>query len=217
MSTDLFSIADNGETWAEALCPGAVVLRQYAAAQAASLWEAVQQVTRQSPFRRMQTPGGHTMSVALSNCGAVGWVSDRNGYRYSPVDPQTGQPWPPMPECFRELAQAAALQAGFPGFAPDACLINRYTPGSKMGLHQDKDERDFSAPIVSVSLGVPAVFQFGGLKRSNPPVKIPLAHGDVVVWGGAARLRFHGVLTIRQAWHPLAGHDRINLTFRKAD
>lgn len=136
-------------------------------------------------------------------------------YRYSRSDPQTGQPWPPLPDSFRERAQAAALAAGFPAFQPDACLINRYAPGPKMGLHQDKDERDFAAPIVSVSLGVPATFQFGGMKRSDTPVKIPLTHGDVVVWGGEARLCFHGVLTIRQAWHPLAGSDRINLTFRK--
>jgi alkylated DNA repair protein (DNA oxidative demethylase) len=216
MNLDLFSSIDNSETWAETICPGAVVLRQYVTAQSESIWAAVQQITQQAPFRQMQTPGGHTMSVALSSCGEYGWVSDRNGYRYSRTNPQTGQAWPLMPESFRALAQAAALEAGFPAFEPDACLINRYTPGSKMGLHQDKDERDFSAPIVSVSLGVPATFQFGGMKRSDTPVKIPLAHGDVVVWGGEARLRFHGVLTIRQAWHPLTGHDRINLTFRKA-
>ena len=216
MNLDLFSSVHNGETWAETLCPGAVVLRQYAAAQAESILQTVQQITQQAPFRQMQTPGGHTMSVALSNCGAVGWVSDRSGYRYSRTNPHTGQPWPPMPESFRKLAQAAALTAGFPDFQPDACLINRYAPGSKMGLHQDRDERDFSAPIVSVSLGVPATFQFGGVKRSDLPLKIPLMHGDVVVWGGEARLYFHGVLTIRRAYHPLTGDERINLTFRQA-
>lgn len=216
MNGNLFNTLQNVETWTETICPGAVILRQYATSQADNILQEIQQVTRQSPFRQMQTPGGYTMSVALSSCGDYGWVSDRNGYRYSRTNPQTGQAWPPMPKGFCELAQAAALDAGFPDFQADACLINRYTPGSKMGLHQDKDEQDFSAPIVSVSLGVPATFQFGGLKRSDRPVKIPLMHGDVVVWGGEARLRYHGVLTIRQAYHPLTGHDRINLTFRKA-
>lgn len=215
MNRDLFSTLQNAETWTETICPGTVVLRQYATSQAESILREVKQIIQQAPFRQMQTPGGYTMSVALSSCGDYGWVSDRNGYRYSHTNPQTGQVWPLMPESFRELAQAAALEAGFPNFQPDACLINHYTPGSKMGLHQDKDEQDFSAPIVSVSLGVPATFQFGGMKRSDTPVKIPLMHGDVVVWGGEARLRFHGVLTIRQAYHPLTGHDRINLTFRK--
>ena len=216
MNNDLFSSIDNSESWTETICPDAVVLRQYATKQAKDLIETVYKITQQAPFRRMQTPGGRTMSVALSSCGDYGWVSDHSGYRYSPIDPQNGQPWPPMPDSFYQLAQTAAQEAGFPDFEPDACLINQYKPGTKMGLHQDKDEQDFSAPIVSVSLGVPANFQFGGMKRSDKPVKIPLAHGDVVVWGGEARLRFHGVLTIRQAYHPLTSDERINLTFRKA-
>lgn len=212
---DLLQVGDDS-AWVEAICPGAVVLRQYATTRAETLFAAVQHIAQQSPFRQMQTPGGHTMSVAITNCGALGWITDRKGYRYESVDPQTGQPWPDMPTSLQDFAHAAAATAGFPGFHSDACLINRYQPGTKMGLHQDKDEQDFSAPIVSVSLGVPATFQFGGLKRSDKPVKVPLAHGDVVVWGGEARLRFHGVMTIRQAYHPLTGHERINLTFRKA-
>lgn len=216
MTIDLLQSVISDTSWVEDICPGAVVLRQYAASQADMLLAAVREIERQSPFRQMQTPSGHTMSVAITNCGELGWVSDRKGYRYAPLDPNTGQPWPAMPENLQAFARDAAAKAGFPGFHSDACLINRYQRGTKMGLHQDKDEHDFSAPIVSVSLGVPATFQFGGMKRSDRAVKVPLTHGDVVVWGGAARLCFHGVLTIRQAWHPMTGDERINLTFRKA-
>jgi alkylated DNA repair protein (DNA oxidative demethylase) len=176
----------------------------------------LQQITAAAPFRRMVTPGGFTMSVAMTNCGAVGWVTDRTGYRYDAVDPASGEQWPPMPAVFRELATAAAAQAGFEGFVPDACLINRYEPGTKLSLHQDKDERDYGAPVVSVSLGLPARFLFGGLKRSDPQTKIPLEHGDVVVWGGPARLVYHGVMPLEGGVHPMLGRQRINLTFRKA-
>jgi alkylated DNA repair protein (DNA oxidative demethylase) len=169
-----------------------------------------------APYRRWQTPGGFTLSVAMTNCGSLGWVSDWRGYRYQATDPAGGQPWPPMPSLFRELAGAAAAAAGFPGFSPDACLVNRYIPGARMSLHQDKDETDFSAPIVSVSLGLPAVFQFGGDTRSARPQRIPVHHGDVVVFGGAARLRFHGVSPIEVGQHPLLGSQRVNLTFRRA-
>lgn len=163
----------------------------------------------------MQTPGGYTMSVASSSCGALGWVSDRHGYRYAARHPQTDQPWPPMPECFLQLAQAAALAAGYVHFQPEACLINQYAPGAKLSLHQDRDEKDLSAPIVSVSLGLPAVFQFGGLQRSQRPQRYRLVHGDVVVWGGASRLAFHGVLPLAEGEHALVGRRRINLTFRR--
>jgi alkylated DNA repair protein (DNA oxidative demethylase) len=212
---DLLRGISNGEVWEEVIAPGALVLRQYAVNQAAGLLRSVEQITARSPFRHMQTPGGFTMSVRLSSCGQYGWVSDRRGYRYTESDPLTGQPWPEMPESFRELAVHAARRAGYAHFEPDACLINCYQPGTKMALHQDKNERDFSAPIVSVSLGVPANFRFGGTQRSDKPLKIPLAHGDVVVWGGVSRLNFHGVLTLRKACHPLTGDQRINLTFRK--
>lgn len=215
MNLDLFSQIDNGETWTETLCEGAVVLRQFATAHAKTLITAIQTIEQQAPFRQMQTPGGYTMSAALTACGDVGWISDRCGYRYSATDPQTDQPWPAMPVVLQALAQSAAADAGYPDFRPDACLINRYVPGAKMSLHQDKDERDFSAPIVSVSLGVPAVFQFGGLKRKDKTLKIPLQHGDVVVWGGKARLYFHGISPIKDDYHPLTGNQRINLTFRK--
>ena len=193
-----------------------MVLRQFALADADALMAGIAQVTSEAPFRHMRTPGGHAMSAAMSCCGEQGWVTDARGYRYQPDDPESGRVWPPMPRRFRELASKAAETAGFPDFEPDACLINRYQPGAKMGLHQDKDEDDFSQPIVSVSLGLPVVFQFGGLKRSEKPVRVPLAHGDVVVWGGPARLRYHGVLTLKAGDHPLTGPYRYNLTFRRA-
>jgi alkylated DNA repair protein (DNA oxidative demethylase) len=164
----------------------------------------------------MITPGGYRMSVAMTNCGPLGWVSDKTGYRYDVIDPVSGLKWPPMPESFLRLATAAASEAGFPGFAPDACLINRYEPGAKLSLHQDKDEQDFDQPIVSVSLGIPAVFLFGGLKRADKTMRISVTHGDVVVWGGPARLRYHGVMPLKESDHPLLGPQRINLTFRKA-
>jgi alkylated DNA repair protein (DNA oxidative demethylase) len=164
----------------------------------------------------MTTPGGFQMSVAMTNCGRVGWVTDRTGYRYDTRDPLSGTPWPGLPQAFRRLAQAAAGEAGFAGFDPDACLINRYEPGTRLSLHQDKDEQDYGQPVVSVSLGLPATFQFGGPERSQSPIKVPLQHGDVVVWGGPARLNFHGVAALKDGWHPLTGRQRFNLTFRKA-
>jgi alkylated DNA repair protein (DNA oxidative demethylase) len=164
----------------------------------------------------MTTPGGYRMSVAMTNCGACGWISDHTGYRYVPCDPETGQPWPAMPEVFQALARTAAEAAGFAGFAPDACLVNRYTPGTRLSLHQDRDERDFSQPIVSVSLGLPALFLFGGARRSDKNQRIPLTHGDVVVWGSSARRYYHGVLPLKPGIHPQLGEYRINLTFRKA-
>ena len=174
--------------------------------------EAVEAIAAAAPFRHMLTPGGFRMSVAMTNCGPLGWVSDRKGYRYSPVDPETGRPWPAMPEAFLRLASEAAAAANFPAFVPDACLINRYVPGAKMSLHQDKDEKDFSQPIVSVSLGLPAVFLFGGPSRKDAVQRIALEHGDVVVWGGPARLFYHGVMPLKEGAQPC----RINLTFRRA-
>ena len=197
------------------LGPGAVVLRGFAAKEPALLAD-VHDVASRAPFRHMATPGGYRMSVAMTNCGALGWVSDRTGYRYDALDPDTGKPWPPMPARFCELALRAAAQAGFEDFAPDACLINRYEPGARLTLHQDRNERDFGQPIVSVSLGLPAVFLFGGLKRSEKAVRVPLEHGDVVVWGGPARMRFHGVLALKDGHDPQLGRLRVNLTFRKA-
>ncbi|PZX33768.1 Alkylated DNA repair protein [Cupriavidus phytorum] len=200
----------------EPLADGAVVLRSAARANAEVLLADVQAVLALAPWRHMVTPGGLKMSVAMTNCGACGWVSDARGYRYDAVDPLSGQAWPDMPASFRELAASAATQAGFAGFAPDACLINRYVPGTRLSLHQDRDERDFSAPIVSVSLGLPAVFLFGGMRRADKPQRVRLAHGDVVVWGGPSRLAFHGVAPLADGDHPLLGPLRINLTFRKA-
>jgi len=177
---------------------------------------ALRDIVEQAPFRHMVTPGGHQMSVAMTNCGSLGWVTDRTGYRYDSIDPHSGKPWPAMPRSFRELAEQAAGHAGFGGFIPDACLINRYQPGARMSLHQDKDEEDFAAPIVSVSLGLPAIFLFGGLKRSDKPRRFRLEHGDIAVWGGPARLNFHGVAPLADGDHALLGRQRINLTFRKA-
>lgn len=200
----------------EPLADGAVVLRGAARANAEVLLADVQTILALAPWRHMVTPGGLKMSVAMTNCGACGWVSDARGYRYDAVDPLSGQAWPEMPASFRELAASAAAQAGFAGFAPDACLINRYVPGTRLSLHQDRDERDFTAPIVSVSLGLPAVFLFGGMRRADKPQRVRLAHGDVVVWGGPSRLAFHGVAPLADGDHPLLGPLRINLTFRKA-
>jgi DNA oxidative demethylase len=173
-------------------------------------------ITAAAPFRHLETPGGFRMSVGMTNCGSLGWVSDRRGYRYASCDPLLGSAWPGMPETFLTLAEAAALAGGFPGFAPDACLINRYEPGARLTLHRDKDERDFASPIVSVSLGLPAVFLFGGVTRSERQRRVPLRHGDVVVWGGASRLRHHGVLPVKEGWNDLLGAQRLNLTFRRA-
>ena len=199
-----------------AIAPGAMVLSGFARPFEADLVDALSRVTGQAPFRHMLTPGGRRMSVAMTNCGTVGWVSDRNGYRYDARDPDSGLPWPSMPGAFREVAVQAAERAGFGGFAPDACLVNRYEPGARLSLHQDKDEHDFAAPIVSVSLGLPAVFLFGGMLRADPARRLPLSHGDVVVWGGPSRLRYHGVLPLEDGEHRLLGRARINLTFRKA-
>ncbi|MSP42842.1 MAG: DNA oxidative demethylase AlkB [Alphaproteobacteria bacterium] len=189
---------------------GAVLLPGFAAAMGADVMAGVQAVIQQAPFRHMTVPGGHKMSVAMSNCGRAGWVSDGNGYRYDARDPETGRPWPPMQPCFFDLARDAAARAGYPDFTPDACLINCYAQGARMSLHQDRDEQDFTAPIVSVSLGAAAIFLFGGLKRGGKPRRIRLEHGDVVVWGGPARLAYHGIAPLRQ------GDTRYNLTFRKA-
>jgi alkylated DNA repair protein (DNA oxidative demethylase) len=198
------------------LGPDASVLSGFALPEETALLAALQDVEANAPFRHMVTPGGYRMSVAMTNCGPLGWVTDRTGYRYVSVDPLSGLPWPPMPESFLRLATAAASEAGFINFAPDACLINRYEPGAKMSLHQDKDERDFHQPIVSVSLGIPAVFLFGGERRADKTIRVRLMHGDVVVWGGATRLRYHGVMPLKEDNHSSLGRYRINLTFRKA-
>ncbi|BBP77753.1 alpha-ketoglutarate-dependent dioxygenase AlkB [Pseudomonas sp. Ost2] len=192
------------------------VLRGFALPWVERLLPALQQVLLEAPFRQMVTPGGFTMSASLSSCGTWGWTTDRSGYRYSAVDPQTGRPWPAMPDVFRQLAVDAAQRAGFAHFIPDACLINRYVPGAKMSLHQDRNEQNFSAPVVSISLGLPAMFLFGGHERSDKTLRVPLFHGDVVVWGGVDRLRFHGVLPIKDGRHPQLGAERINFTLRMA-
>jgi DNA oxidative demethylase len=198
------------------LGPGALLLRGFATPDEAALLADLQDVIARAPLRHMVTPGGYRMSVAMTNCGALGWVTDRTGYRYDAIDPQSGKPWPRMPASFLRLAAEAAAHAGFDRFVPDACLVNRYEPGARLSLHQDRNERDLRAPIVSVSLGVPALFLFGGAKRAEKAARVLLEHGDVVVWGGAARLRYHGVLPLKEGHHPLLGRRRVNLTLRKA-
>lgn len=198
------------------LGPQAVVLRGFALPYVDALWPSLQAVIAQAPFRHMVTPGGQHMSVPLTNCGTLGWTSDTRGYRYTANDPDSSQPWPALPAPFMQLAHEAAAQAGFADFTPDACLINRYRPGARLSLHQDRNERDFSFPIVSVSLGVPAVFLWGGQRRTDRAERVPLFHGDVAVWGGADRLRFHGVAPIKESVHPLLETQRINFTFRRA-
>jgi DNA oxidative demethylase len=200
----------------ETLRAGAVVLRGFALADSTALLEELTSVLAQAPLRHMVTPGGFRMSVSMTNCGALGWVTDRHGYRYTGVDPQSGRPWPAMPAVFASLANRAAEEAGYRKFAADACLINRYQPGARLTLHQDRNERDFAQPVVSVSLGLPAVFQFGGVRRAERTMRMPLQHGDVVVWGGESRLAFHGVLALKEGIHPATGGCRINLTFRRA-
>lgn len=200
----------------QVMAEGAVLLRGAALPFESDILAAIEGITAKSPFRHMVTPGGFVMSVAMTNCGAAGWVTDRSGYRYDASDPESGQPWPSMPASFLQLAVSAATEAGYPDFVPDACLINRYEPGARLSLHQDKNERDFANPIVSVSLGLPAIFQFGGLKRNDPVRKFALRHGDVAVWGGPSRLFYHGVPELKDGEHGTVGRMRLNLTFRGA-
>ncbi len=212
MTADLFPDARRHMVLDE----GAVLLGGFAETQGGALLDAIAQIAVDAPFRHLETPGGKRMSVAMTNCGPLGWVSDRRGYRYEPRDPLSGKAWPAMPPLFQSLALEAAEAAGYAGFRPDACLINRYAPGSRLTLHQDRDEGHYDWPIVSVSLGVPAVFLWGGRARSDRTKRVGLAHGDVVVWGGASRLHFHGIADLKDAQHPLTGALRYNLTFRQA-
>lgn len=217
MASNLSLFEDSASTSAaERLAEGALLLRGFASPQAQQLMADLETVLAAAPLRHMMTPGGFRMSVAMTNCGSVGWVTDRSCYRYTATDPESQKPWPPMPESFSRLATDAAAKAGFENFHPDACLINRYEPGARMTLHQDKDEQDFGAPIVSVSLGLPAVFLFGGLKRKDPAQRMKLDSGDVVVWGGPSRLNYHGINPLKDGEHPLTGRCRFNLTFRRA-
>src|ERR1700732_4200347 len=214
---ELFAIAEfAGERRDETIALGAVLLRGFALPFADDILAALGDITVLAPFRRMTTPWGAAMSVAMTNCGEAGWLSDRTGYRYDRIDPESGLSWPAIPDLFRVLATGAANEAGYADFVPDACLINRYEPGTRLTLHQDKNERDFANPIVSVSLGLPATFQFGGLKRTDPVRRYTLRHGDIAVWGGPSRLRYHGVLELKDGVHERLGRTRINLTFRRA-
>lgn len=215
MTFDLFD-DEPPDSSSTCIAPGAVLLHGFVRDEAASLLQGFEAITSQAPLRHLVTPGGHVMSVAMSNCGPLGWVSDRTGYRYDARDPTTGRPWPPLPDAWLDLARRAAAEAGYDNFKPSACLINAYKPGTKLSLHQDKDENDLRQPIVSVSLGLPAVFQFGSLRREDRPARWRLVHGDVVVWGGPSRLAFHGVLPLADGVHAMTGQRRINLTFRCA-
>ncbi|MBV8551041.1 MAG: DNA oxidative demethylase AlkB [Acidobacteriaceae bacterium] len=213
---NLFDELPHDDAPKQPLAPGAVILRGFAARDAMTLWDSLQYIVAAAPWRHMTTPGGFRMSVAMTNCGAAGWISDESGYRYGPVDPITGMHWPAIPDSFLGVAARAAAEAGYDGFEPDACLINRYEPGARLTLHQDRNERDFRQPIVSVSLGLPAVFLFGSNTRKDRPRRIRLESGDIVVWGGPSRLAFHGVAPLADGDDPLTGRCRINLTFRKA-
>jgi alkylated DNA repair protein (DNA oxidative demethylase) len=206
---------DQTEPSIEPLAEGVTLLRAFCRDEAPRLFEAIAAVAAISPFRQMIVPSGHTMSVAMTNTGDLGWTTDRTGYRYTTLDPETGKPWPPMPAPLLQLAQRAAAAAGFSGFTPNACLINRYAPGTRLSLHQDKNEQDYTHPIVSVSLGLPATFLLGTLRRTDTPRRIRIQHGDVLVWGGPARLIYHGVAPIASGTHPLIGSFRINITFRR--
>jgi Alkylated DNA repair protein len=216
MNLNFFAHGGAGGAAREPLGPGALLLRGFALPVEAALLQGLEDVTATSPFRQMETPGGYRMSVGMTNCGPNGWVTDESGYRYQALDPLSGKEWPPMPESFLRLARAAAAEAGFSDFEPDACLVNRYEPGSRLTLHQDKNERDFRQPIVSISLGLPAIFLFGGMQRSERQDRLRLWHGDVLVWGGPDRLRYHGVMPLKDGWHPTLGRARVNLTFRRA-
>ncbi len=215
MTADLFAGVSDSRPAREVMADGALLLRGLARSREAELIAALRDIVAAAPLRHMVTPGGYQMSVAMTNCGSAGWITDRTGYRYGATDPETGRPWPSMPPAFRELARRAAGEAGFSDFAPDVCLINRYVPGARLSLHQDKDELDFKAPIVSVSLGLPAIFLFGGIKRNDKVRRFRLEHGDIAVWGGPARLFYHGVAPLADGEHALLGRQRINLTFRK--
>lgn len=206
----------SSDDWSTPIAEGATLLHGFAAAEATTLIAAIKQVAAAAPFRQMVTPGGRRMSVAMTNCGRAGWITDRCGYRYAELDPLTQSPWPAIPAAFLRLAACAAAAVGFHGFKPDACLINRYAPGARLSLHQDRDERDFNAPIVSVSLGLPAVFLFGSVRRSDRPQRLRMESGDVAVWGGPARLVYHGIAPLADGEHTLTGSCRYNLTLRKA-
>lgn len=219
MPRDLLSLAlDQAQDVVRRVALGAhaILLRGFARSSAPELIAAIDAIAVVSPFRHMITPGGWTMSVAMTNCGQVGWVTDRTGYRYDGIDPATRRAWPEMPQIFAGLAAEAAEAAGFNDFRTDACLINRYAPGARLSLHQDRNERDFDQPIVSVSLGLPAIFLWGGRSRAEKVRRIPLIHGDVMVWGGPDRLTFHGVPALAEGEHELTGACRFNLTFRRA-
>jgi alkylated DNA repair protein (DNA oxidative demethylase) len=215
MNLDLFSSLEK-ELYSELIAPEAVILHGYGLTAAPELLDDLKNIIKAAPFRHLTTPGGYIMSVAMSNCGSYGWISDIRGYRYDAIDPLTQKQWPPIPMSFLRIALAAAEKAGFPNFRPDACLINKYCPSAKLSLHQDKDETNFNAPVVSISLGVPAVFLFGGLQRKNKTQRFLLEHGDVVVWGGVSRLSYHGIMPLKDGYHPLVGNYRLNLTFRQS-
>ncbi len=206
----------NEQASTEVIDNDAIILKGFVRAKANQLVKDAELISQQSPFRTMTTPGGGKMSVAITNCGHCGWLSDEHGYRYQQIDPVTHRSWPEMPQSFLKICAAATKAASFAEFMPDACLLNKYQADAKMGLHNDNDEHDLTAPIVSVSLGLDAVFLFGGKTRQSPTRKYLLSHGDVVVFGGQSRLNFHGISLIKPTYisDDLTDH-RLNLTFRK--
>lgn len=211
----------DGDVWLKPqttvlLAEGAMVLRRFATPVVVALMEGVEAVVAQSPLRRLIVPNGRPMRIEMTNCGLVGWVNIDGRYRYSRVDPLTGRSWPGMPATFRRIAGAAASAAGYPDFQPAVCIINRYAVGADLQMHQDRDDTQDRQPVVSVSLGLPAIFHFGGQGRGEKPLTIPLDDGDVVVWGGASRMHRHGVAPVAPGVHPRTGAYRYNLTFRTA-
>lgn len=197
----------------DVIMPEVVLLRGFVAT--APLLLEIEAIAAAAPFRRLETPGGGRMSVAMTNAGRWGWHSDRRGYRYLECDPESGRPWPTMPAAFAALARRAATRAGFPGFEPDCCLVNRYAIRAQMGTHRDFDELDLRHPIVSVSIGLPATFLWYGAARKGPPRRVEVTDGDVLVWGGAARAGYHGVRRLTGRGEAPDGL-RYNLTLRRA-
>jgi len=195
----------------EEIFPGATLMRGLAQAQDGEFLEAMQGVLSAAPLHHATTPTGLPMGVMVSDCG----TPEAFRRRWDPANPAVRQMWPPMPRALLDFSLRCAVRAGFPLFRPDTCHVNRYQAGTKLGLHQDRHECDMSQPIVSVSFGLECVFLLGGLERTDSPKRILLEHGDVIVWGGPSRMRFHGVQPLKPGHHPLTGPYRYNLTFRK--
>jgi len=195
----------------EEIFPGAVLMRSLALPQDNEFFTAAEAIIAARPLHHTTTPSGLPMGVMVTDCGD----SRAFANRWDTANPERMRLWPPMPPLLRDFAIRCAVRSGFPQFRPDACHINRYQAGTKLGLHQDRHECDWTQPIVSLSFGLECIFLLGGLQRTDKPRRILLEHGDVIVWGGPSRMRFHGVQPLKPGHHPLTGPYRYNLTFRK--